>query len=136
MRRCWWTVWIEVAILAALLFLGFRFVSDQVQMLLDPYLIEEDEIGDRTDNVIKDLVEKAEEKLNIRIDYENMIFDYANKYANTMMDQSREERKPVNEGFTIVEQIGTEEEETEATETDSEESQTEESETEASDSAD
>lgn len=104
MRRCWWTVWIEVAILAALLFLGFRFVSDQVQMLLDPYLIEEDEIGDRTDNVIKDLVEKAEEKLNIRIDYENMIFDYANGYAKTMMEQSHEERNMESETFAVVEE--------------------------------
>lgn len=103
MRRCWWTVWIEVGLMAVLLFFAYNFVSDQVRELFSPYLIEEDQIGDRTDNAIKELVEKAEEKLKIRIDYENMIFDYANKYAQTMMEQSHEERSVQSETIAVVE---------------------------------
>lgn len=89
--------------MAALLFFAYNFVSDQVRELFSPYLIEEDQIGDRTDNAIKELVEKAEEKLKIRIDYENMIFDYANKYAQTMMEQSHEERSVQSETIAVVE---------------------------------
>ena len=97
MRRCWWTVWIEVAIVAVALFFAYQFVENKVEELVSPYLIEEEEIGDRNESVITDLVEMVEEKLNIRLDYENLIFDYANEYAKTMMEQSHEERNPTEE---------------------------------------
>ena len=43
MRRFWWTVWIEVAIVAFLLYMGYDFARDKVQEYLTPYLIEEEE---------------------------------------------------------------------------------------------
>lgn len=104
MRQGWWTVWIKVAILALVLFSGYKYVTGMVQDLVSPYLIEEDEIGERSDNLIKKVVEKVEEKLKIRIDYENMIFDYANDYADKMMEQSQEERQFLTETYSIVEE--------------------------------
>ena len=104
MRRCWWTVWIEVAIVAVLLFSGYKYVMGMVNDLISPYLIEEDQVGERSDNLIKEIVEKVEDKLNVRFDYENMIFDYANDYAEKMMEMSREERKFEKETYAIVEE--------------------------------
>ena len=92
MRRCWWTVWIEVAIVALILVFAYNYVENKVEELVSPYLIEEDEVGERNESIITDLVEMVEEKLDIRLDYENMIFDYANEFASTMMEQSEEER--------------------------------------------
>ena len=100
MRRCWWTVWIEVAIVAVLLFFGYKYVTGMVDGLIAPYLIEEDQVGERSDNLIKEIVEKIEAKLDVRFDYENMIFDYAGK----MMEQSREERQFEAETYSIVEE--------------------------------
>lgn len=97
MRRCWWTVWIEVAIVAVVLFMAYSYVENKIDELVSPYLIEEDEIGERSDNLIAELVGKVEEKLGIRIDYENMIFDYANEYAQTMIEESAKERNAVSE---------------------------------------
>lgn len=104
MRKFWWFVWIEVAVVALVLFMGYKYVTGMVDELVAPYLIEEDQVGERSDNLIKQIVEKVEEKLEIRIDYENMIFDYANKYADTMMEQSQEERKFMEETYSIVEE--------------------------------
>lgn len=104
MRRCWWTVWIEVAIVAVLLFFGYKYVTGMVDGLIAPYLIEEDQVGERSDNLIKEIVEKIEAKLDVRFDYENMIFDYANDYAGKMMEQSREERQFEAETYSIVEE--------------------------------
>lgn len=104
MRQLWWTVWIKVAIVAVILFVGFKYVTGMVQDLITPYLIEEDEVGERSDNVIKQIVEKVEEKMGVRIDYENLIFDYANDYADKMMEQSKEERQFLEETYSIVEE--------------------------------
>jgi hypothetical protein len=103
-RKHWWTVWIKVGIMAVLMVLAYNFVMDTVRTYLDPYIIEEEDVGERTENVIKDIMEKVEEKLDIRIDYENMIFDYANGYAKTMMEQSHEERTMESETFAVVEE--------------------------------
>lgn len=97
MRRCWWTVWIEVAIVAVALFFAYQYAESKVEEFVSPYIIEEDEVGERNESIITDLVEKIEDKLKIRLDYENMIFDYANEYAKTMMEQSDEERNPTEE---------------------------------------
>ncbi len=75
-----------------------------VQNLVSPYLIEEHEVGERSDNLIKEIVEKVEDKLGFRIDYENMIFDYANDYAGKMMEKSREERQYQEETYSIIEE--------------------------------
>ncbi len=104
MTKRWWTVWIKVGIMAVLLVLAYNFVTDTVRQYLEPYIIEEDEVGERTENVIKDIMEKLEEKLDIRVDYENMIFDYANGYAKDMMEQSHEERNMESETFAVVEE--------------------------------
>ena len=104
MRKFWWIVLIEVAIMAVLLFCGYKYVTGMVRDLVSPYLIEEEEVGERSDNLIKQIVEKVEEKLEVRIDYENLIFDYANDYAGKMMEQSKEERNFKTETYSIVEE--------------------------------
>lgn len=104
MRRCWWTVWIEVAVMAVILIVAYHFVTGMVRDLVSPYIIEEEQVGERSDNMIKEIMESVEDKLNVRIDYENMIFDYANDYAGTMMDQSHEERQFQSETYSIVEE--------------------------------
>ena len=90
--------------MAVLLFFGFKYVTGMVNDLISPYLIEEDQVGERSDNLIKEIVEKIEAKLNVRFDYENLIFDYANDYAGKMMEQSREERKFESETYSIIEE--------------------------------
>lgn len=104
MRKYWWTVWIEVAVIAVLLFSGYKFAIGMVRDLVSPYLIEEHEVGERSDNMIKEIMEKVEEKLEVRIDYENLIFDYANDYAGRMMEESHEERQYQSETYSIVEE--------------------------------
>ena len=104
MRKFWWTVWIEVAVLAVLLFTGYKFAMGMVRDLVTPYLIEEEEVGERSDNIIRQIMEKVEEKLDVRIDYENMIFDYANDYANRMMEESHKERRYMEETYSVVEE--------------------------------
>ncbi len=90
--------------MAVLLFFGYKYVKGMVMDLVSPYLIEESEVGERSDNMIKQIVEKVEDKLGVRFDYENMIFDYANDYAGKMMEKSREERKFGEETYSIVEE--------------------------------
>jgi hypothetical protein len=102
-RRFWWTVWIEVAIVAFLLYMGYDFARDKVQEYLTPYLIEEEEVGERSENIVSQIVEKVEERFGIRMNYEDMIFDYANEFALTLMEQSEEERKPATAPNVIVE---------------------------------
>ena len=102
MRRLWWTVWIEVAIVAFLLYTGFDYARDKVQEYLSPYLIEEEEVGERSDNIVTQLVEMVEEQFSIRLNYEDMIFDYANEFALTLMEQSEEERKPTAKPDNVI----------------------------------
>lgn len=109
MRRYWWTVWIKVAILAVAVFVAFNAAKKIVVNLLDPYVLgeisqdaaeettapEDGEEG-KTD-LVQTLVGKVENTLGVRLDYENLIFDYANEYAQNMMEQSDEERSQINE---------------------------------------
>ena len=104
MRRCWWTVWIWVAVMAVLLFSGYKFAMGMVRDLVSPYIIEEEQVGERSDNKIKEIMEKIEAKLGVRFDYESLIFDYANDYAGKMIAKSREERKFESETYSIVEE--------------------------------
>lgn len=99
MGRYWWAVWIKVAILAIALLVTFNFVKGVVQSLFEPYLLEESLIEDADSedaDLITKLVAKVEDTFNINIDYENMIFDYANGYALDMMEQSVEERNAID----------------------------------------
>ena len=102
MRRFWWTVWIEVAIVAFLLYTGFDFARDKVQEYVSPYLIEEEEVGERSDNIVTRIVELVEEKFDIRLNYEDMIFDYANEFALKLKEQSEDERKVPKETFNVI----------------------------------
>ncbi len=100
MGRYWWTVWIKVAILAVALVFAFNFVKGIVVDLFEPYLLEEsvDAEADTEDSdLVKQLVGKVEQAFGVHIDYENMIFDYANGYAQTMMEQSEEERNIIED---------------------------------------
>ena len=102
MRKYWWTVWIKVAILAVVLILGYNFVRGQISDLISPYLIEEttsdtEVIEEETSgNAVMDLLGTVEDVLGVKIDFENMIFDYANEYANEMKEQSNSERNPIS----------------------------------------
>ncbi len=105
MGRYWWTVWIKVAILAVVLLVAFNFAKGIVTDLFEPYLLEEPaeaEVDSEDSDLVKQIFGKIEEKFDVHIDYENMIFKYANEYAQTMMEQSVEERNviegPLDEG--------------------------------------
>lgn len=112
MTKYWWTVWIKVAVMAVVLILAYNFISGFVQDLFEPYLLEEEtpqetvlsdvpaeegeeEAGDS--NPLIALVGKVEELFHVNIDYENMLFDYANEYAQEMMTQSKEDREAITE---------------------------------------
>ena len=43
MTKYWWTVWIKVAVMAAVLIVAYNFISGIVRDLFDPYLLEESE---------------------------------------------------------------------------------------------
>lgn len=96
MRRYWWFVWVKVAVLAVALFFAYRYVHGIVDDLLSPYLLEESQreaaTDDEEENKVDQLMGWVEDKLDVRIDYENLIFDYANDYAQEMIRQSEEER--------------------------------------------
>lgn len=102
MRRYWWTVWIKVAILAAVLLVGFFAAKKYINSFFEPYLIdesstvEEPEIAADSDPV-KAIFEKVEDKLGFRFRYEDMIFDYANDFAKDMMKDSEAEHNAITE---------------------------------------
>ena len=105
--KYWWTVWIKVAVMAAVLIVAYNFISGIVRDLFDPYLLEESETvvapSEETEeeegdtNPLISLVGKVEEAFDVKIDYENMLFDYANEYAQEMMTQSKEDRNVITE---------------------------------------
>lgn len=96
MRRYWWFVWVKVAVLAVTLFFAYRYVHGVVDDLLSPYLLEESQeestVDDENENKVDQLMGWVEDKLDVKIDYENLIFDYASDYAQKMIEQSEEER--------------------------------------------
>ena len=103
MERGWWTVWIKVAVLSIALFIAYRYARGIVVDLFEPYLLDEPaqvETVTEDGDIIKRVFGKIEEKFDVKIDYENMIFDYANEYAQTMMEQSVEERNIISESLS------------------------------------
>lgn len=124
MSRYWWTVWIKVAVLAVVLILAYTAVSKYVKNTFEPYLLDntatvetapeqsgdsdkEPNDGDATEDgekdaeqsgsdSIKSIMEKLEGKLGVYIDYERFIFDYANDYAQRMMEESKDERNIIS----------------------------------------
>ena len=104
MRRYWWTVWIKVAVLAIILLIGYNYASNKIEDMVSPYLIEESQTAeeessnDKTGgNFVMDILGKIEERFDVRIDFENLIFDYANDYAMDMKEQSQAEHNPIKE---------------------------------------
>ena len=99
MRRYWWTVWIKVAVMAVVLLLAYNFVSGIVKDTVGPYLLEEprQEQTDEEEDMVQKLVGKVENTFGVQIDYENFIFDFANEYAQKMMEQSDEEHHVISE---------------------------------------
>lgn len=99
MGRYWWTIWIKVAVLAVVLLLAYNFVSGIVQDTVGPYLLEEprQEQTDGEEDMVQKLVGKVENTFGVQIDYENFIFDFANEYAQKMMEQSDEEHHVISE---------------------------------------
>ena len=108
MTKYWWTVWIKVAVMAVVLIFAYNLISGFVRDLFDPYLLEEtpaetsvsvqeDETEAEPANPLVALVSKVERTFNIKLDYENMLFDYANEYAQAMMEGSKEDRNVITE---------------------------------------
>ena len=101
MRRYWWTVWIKVAVLAVVLLLAYNFVSGIVKDTVGPYLLEEgtrEELDE--EDMVQKLVGKVEGVFHVQIDYENFIFDFANDYAQKMMEESDEERNVITDSLS------------------------------------
>ncbi len=102
MRRNWWFVWVEVAVLAVALLVSYKLVMAKVDGLLSPYLageIEQPAVTEATEeepNIVDKIMSKAESIVGKKINYEDLIFDYANAYAKEMMAESEKERNAVN----------------------------------------
>ena len=116
MRRYWWTVWIKVAVLAAVLLVGYHFASNKIEELVSPYILEEPELSAPTvsevpetsvqepadpeeeegdgKNLLTSILDKVQDTFDVKLDLENMIFDYANEYAQQMKEESDLERHP------------------------------------------
>ena len=106
MRRYWWTVWIKVAVLAVVLLIGYKYVSNKIEDIVSPYLIEETQTtedettegsANSSKNPVMSILGKIEEMFDVKIDFENLIFDYANEYAMDMKEQSHDECNPISE---------------------------------------
>ena len=118
MRRYWWTVWIKVAVVAAALIVGYHFASNKIDELVSPYILEEPEVSAPTlseepettvlpdaseqpdegidkKNLLTTVLNKFQDTLGVKLDFENMIFDYANDYAQQMKEESDAARHPV-----------------------------------------
>lgn len=105
MRRNWWFVWVEVAVLAVALFVSYKIVSAKVDGMLSPYLTGDLEVPAATEptetteeeaNIVDKIMNKAESVIGKKINYEDLIFDYANAYAKEMMKESEQERNAVS----------------------------------------
>lgn len=102
MRRYWWTVWIKVAVLAVVLLVAFFAVKNYIHGFFEPYLLEESSAVQETEpaegsDPVKAIFEKVQDKLGFRFRYEDMIFDYANDFAQSMMEDSEAERNAISE---------------------------------------
>ena len=109
MTKYWWTVWIKVAVMAVVLIFAYNLISGFVRDLFDPYLLDEavpetsvseqESDGEEPENAnpLITVVSKVEQVFGIEIDYENMLFDYANEYAQAMMEGSKEDRNVITE---------------------------------------
>ena len=51
----------------------------------------------QADGLVKAIFEKVQNKLGFRFRYEDMIFDYANDFAQNMMEDSEAERNAISE---------------------------------------
>ena len=66
MRRNWWFVWVEVAVLAVALLVSYKLVMAKVDGLLSPYLageIEQPAVTEATEeepNIVDKIMSKAE----------------------------------------------------------------------------
>ena len=102
MRKYWWTVWIKVAVLAIVLLLGYQFISGKIDEIVSPYLIEEtqsasDSAEQNEGNLLMGILGKVENFFGVKIDFENLIFDFANEYALNIIEQSKEDRNLISE---------------------------------------
>ena len=102
MRRNWWFVWVEVAVLAFALFVSYKIVAAKVDGMLSPYLTGDldtppaTEATEEEPNIVDKIMNKAESVIGKKINYEDLIFDYANAYANEMMKESEQERNVID----------------------------------------
>lgn len=119
MSRYWWTVWIKVGVLAVVLLVGYMTVRGYVNKLIKPYTIaaseatqqsektepDEQNSADQKDHpseskgadMVKKMIGKAEKFLGVNLNYEDLIFDYANDYAKQMMEDSEAARNVIKE---------------------------------------
>ena len=95
MRRFWWTTWIKVAAVAAVLLVAFFFGKSKLDHILSPY--ESDGSPEQLTedaNIIDKTMYWVEKTLGKKLNYEDLIFDYANDYAQKMMTESKQSREP------------------------------------------
>lgn len=108
MGRYWWTVWIKVAILAVVLLLAVQAVRGVVTDAIAPYLLdtpvveqpsteEPPEDGEVEDSdLVASIMGKVQGFLGVNIDYEQFIYDFANGYAQQMMEDSDNEHNTIS----------------------------------------
>lgn len=93
MGRYWWITWIKVVVLAVALFFAFRYGYRKIRATVSPYLTKQEESSAvATNSKLEKIFSRVEDTLKVKIDYEDLIFDYAEKYTQKMIEQSKEER--------------------------------------------
>lgn len=110
MERFWWFTWVKVGVLALALTLAVSFGYHKLVDLFEPYLLEAspeptqteptqpatedpDEASEETKkNPVELVSDFVQNTFKMQVDFESMIFDYANDYAQKMMEESEEER--------------------------------------------
>lgn len=107
MRRYWWTVWIKVAVLGVALFLAVQTVRGFVSDAIAPYLLDtpvaEQPAADETpedgqtedSDLVASIMSKVQGFLGVNIDYEQFIYDFANGYAQQMIEDSEQEHNAI-----------------------------------------
>lgn len=109
MGRYWWTVWIKVAILAVVLLLAYQTVSGFVKESFAPYLLETPatdapaDTDEAVDGEIEDadlvavVMGQVQNLFGVNLDYESFIYDFANGFAQQMIEDSNAEHNVVNQ---------------------------------------
>lgn len=112
MERFWWLTWVKVGVLALALTLVVSFGYHKLRDMFEPYLIDEpaasesaepteepQEDAEKSKNPVELVSGFIRKTFKVQVDFESMIFDYANDYVQKMMEESEQERHNFSESL-------------------------------------